>query len=357
MNIDLVVPSYNFRPNFVEKIRKIKIPSNVKIKYYIVIDNPKLEIPDIENIIFIKNEKNLGAHLSRNKGIDAGTGEWILFLDDDVEPDSKLIIEYCKKISENNAPGYIGRTNFPEPCNRFTQAVLDSDILTFFPLAETRDSMWWGVTANMIINRKAIGNIRFDNKFPKAGGGEDIDLCLKICKKENREFLTVPKANVNHGWWNDGKFSLKRFGRWAYGDSRLPSIHPKWKYYNFPNVAESIFLAILGLVIGYFSGFLEIWWVIMIPVSILFAEVFSEFIKLGFTKRWSILNSIIVVCIRGANDCGRLLGNLSRGRVHGILERFDYFCTGEAITHERKVAFFKMVMHLISIIMIITINP
>ena len=82
-----------------------------------------------------------------------------------------------------------------------------------------------------------------------------------------------------------------------------------------------------------------------------------EFIKLGFTKRWSILNSIIVVCIRGANDCGRLLGNLSRGRVHGILERFDYFCTGEAIAHERKIAFFKMVMHLISIIMIITINP
>ena len=349
MNIDLVIPSYNFSEHVISQIRKIEIPKDVKVKYYIVIDNPKLEVPDIDDIVLIKNKENLGAHLSRNVGIDAGENEWILFLDDDVEPEPNLIAKYCDKISEIKTPGYIGKTTFPEPCNRFTQAVVDSDILTFFPLAETRPSMWWGVTANMVINRKAMGNIRFDQGFPKAGGGEDIDLCLNICKKEKQEFLTMPEANVNHGWWNNGKFGLKRFGRWAYGDSRLTVLHPEWKYYNFPNVAESVLLGFIGSMLAYYLEYGELWWLLGVPFIIIFAEIFGEFIRLGLSKRWSLINSALVVAIRGTNDTGRLLGNLSRWRIHGIFERFDYFCTGESIKYERKMAFMKMTLHLASV--------
>ena len=355
MSIDVVIPSYNFNEKLIDRIKQIRIPEDVIVKYFIVIDNPALKLPEceIERITLIKNDENKGAHISRNVGIEAGNGEWILFLDDDIEPEPDLIMKYHDVIKENDALGYIGKTSFPDPCNRFTQAVMDSDILTFFPLAETRPSMWWGVTANMMINRKAMGDIRFDKRFPKAGGGEDIDLCLRICKRTDKEFLTAPEAMVSHGWWNRGKFGLKRFGRWAYGDSRLTVLHPELRYYNFPNVAEGMLLGFLGSILAYYLGHAELWFSLMIPCAILLADVFGEFIKLGLTKRWSLLNAALVVAIRGINDTGRLLGNLRRGRIHGILERFDYFCTGESIKYERKIASLKMVLHLASVTAVI----
>jgi GT2 family glycosyltransferase len=349
LSIDVVIPSYNFNEKLIDRIKKIRIPEGIIVKYFIVIDNPKLERPEIDGFVLIQNKENLGAHISRNVGIEAGKGEWILFLDDDIEPEPNLISKYYDIIKENDASGYIGKTSFPDPYNRFTQAVMDSDILTFFPLAETRPSMWWGVTANMIINRKAMGDIRFDKRFPKAGGGEDIDLCLRICKKEDNEFMTVPEAVVSHEWWNQGKFGLKRFGRWAYGDSRLTVLHPELRYYNFPNVAEGMLLGFLGSMLAHYLGHAELWWSLMIPCAILLADIFGEFVKLGLTKRWSLTNAALVTAIRGANDAGRLLGNLSRGRIHGVLERFDYFCTGESIKYERKIAFLKMILHLASV--------
>ena len=351
LSIDVVIPSYNFNEKLIDRIKQIRIPEGVIVKYFIVIDNPVLKLParEIEGITLIKNDENKGAHISRNVGIEAGNGEWILFLDDDIKPEPDLITKYYDMIKENDAPGYIGKTGFPDPCNRFTRAVVDSDILTFFSLAETRSSMWWGVTANMMINRKAMGDIRFDERFPKAGGGEDIDLCLRICKRTDKEFLTVPEAVVSHGWWNQGKFGLKRFGRWTYGDSRLTVLHPELRYYNFPNVVEGVLLGFLGSMLAYYLGHAELWWSLMIPCAILLADVFGEFIKLGLTKRWSLINAALVTAIRGANDAGRLLGNLSRGRIHGVLERFDYFCTGESIKYERKVASMKIILYVVSV--------
>ncbi len=45
--------------------------------YFLKLNNPK--------VIYLQNEKNLGGSLSRNRGIEASTGEYITFLDDDDE--------------------------------------------------------------------------------------------------------------------------------------------------------------------------------------------------------------------------------------------------------------------------------
>ena len=69
------------------------------------------------------------------------------------------------------------------------------------------------------------------------------------------------------------------------------------KYYNFPNVAEALFLGFLITILAYNLELLEIQMLLLVPAAILLGEVFSEFIKLGFTKRWSVFNSILVVFI------------------------------------------------------------
>ena len=45
--IDVVIPSYNFSEDLINRIRKIKTPKEIEIKYFIIIDNPVLKIPNI----------------------------------------------------------------------------------------------------------------------------------------------------------------------------------------------------------------------------------------------------------------------------------------------------------------------
>ncbi|GAG63789.1 unnamed protein product, partial [marine sediment metagenome] len=80
-----------------------------------------------------------------------------------------LLIKYINAIteSEKKIPGFVGITEFPEPINSFTKGVMASDILTFFPLAQDKEEMSWGVTANLLLNREAIGCFRFqEHVFP-----------------------------------------------------------------------------------------------------------------------------------------------------------------------------------------------
>ena len=101
---------------------------------------------------------------------------WILFLDDDIEPVDNLLEIYLDSISKygNDSPGFVGVTMFPSAMNNFTKGIIASQILTFFDLAKKVEKMPWGVTANLLVNRNIIGDIRFRNTFPKAGGGEDV---------------------------------------------------------------------------------------------------------------------------------------------------------------------------------------
>jgi hypothetical protein len=39
----------------------------------------------------------------------------------------------------------------------------------------------------------------------KSGGGEDVDLFLRIREKNHFRILRPSRARVNHPWWNDGK--------------------------------------------------------------------------------------------------------------------------------------------------------
>jgi hypothetical protein len=256
--------------------------------------------------------------------------------------------------ADKSAIGYFGVTKFPEPLNSFTKGVIASDILTFFPIAESVEDLSWGVTANLIIRRSALSYFRFQDIFPKFGGGEDIDLCLQIVNKTGQQFKAVPEAIVHHSWWMEGKRDYTRFMRWAFGDSRLPSMHPKHKYRNVPNVIETLLIGIIFfLLYGLVSGSYQLLLIVIIGITV--GEYLGEYTKLvtrGKTR--SPILALESVLIRGSNDFGRLKGNFSRGHLLGIGERFDYFCNGEHIRGERIWAIIKQLLYItISLILVI----
>ncbi len=354
IELDIIIPAYRLQPRYLLPILQLEVPDGLKTRFTIVADNPTVTIaPELKVILqeksaqLIVNKENMGAQESRNIGIDHTSGEWILFLDDDILPESSLLDAYFKWILGDSV-GYIGAagtTVFPKPINAFTNGVLASDILTFFDLPDHYQKMKWGVTANVLIRRSDLGQLRFSKEFPKFGGGEDIDLFIRVGIQTGKEFAALPAARVHHPWWNEGQRSYRRFFRWAFGDSLLPPKYSQHRYLNFPNVAET--LAIALLLIPLLIAFTGDWTFVLSLPAIVLAETFVEGIKLVRNKRkFNPALAAEVVLIRASNDLGRLWGNLSRMRPWAIMERFDYFCDGKHIGNERRWAAFKFLSFL-----------
>lgn len=96
--VSVVIPTYKRETKYLLRaINSIKNQTYKNTEIVIVDDNP----PDSEyrkstikfmkqysndpNVIYYINEKNMGGSLARNNGIEAATGEYITFLDDDDE--------------------------------------------------------------------------------------------------------------------------------------------------------------------------------------------------------------------------------------------------------------------------------
>ena len=328
-------------------------PHGMDVYYYIVIDNPKVQDPeslsfveDRENVKVLRNEGSLGAHASRNRGLNEGASDYALFLDDDVEPYPTLLQEYREAIEKySDAPGFVGSSTFPNPMNSFTRGTAASDILTFWAISGTRPELAWGITANLLVSRKAVGPIRFSPKFPKRGGGEDIDFCLNISARTGKLFRAAPKAIAHHPWWNSGSRQYRRFARWAYGDGQLPTLHRRYRYYNAPNMVETLLLVALVLIPTASFGLVSAGKVAVILLLVGLIEFVAEAVRLHFRQqRASPQTSIEATLVRISNDAGRTAGNLRRGHLLCFGERFDYFATGESIRYERKVAVPKFLL-------------
>ncbi len=350
LKIDVVIPSIRLDTEQLLSMLHINIPPDVELHYYVVSDNPSLSsmsmIHEGHPVDLIVNLKNLGAPLSRNVGMDIGTGDYIFFIDDDVTPSPDILYSYVSSIKdEPDAPGYVGPTKFPTPINSFTKGIRSSDILTFFDISLTRKWVAWGTTSNLLICRKKVGDIRFSSVFPIHGGGEDIDFCLRIIEKNNKWFKTVPNATVYHNWWKNGNRTYTRFFRWAFGDSRLPNMYPKSRYYNFPNMLETLFLGIIILVGLSLSGLFSLnsvgVWVGLVIISEFVVERLR--VKIRYPDS-SLMDSLEATLVRLSNDLGRLAGILRRRDIPGMFTRFDYFITKESIPFERKISLAKFIL-------------
>ena len=365
LSLDIVVPSARADIEKLQAITTLKVPKDLSVHFYFVIDKPDASEESIANhfngqaVTVIKNKTNLGAHLSRNMGFEAGSGEYVLFLDDDINVPPNLLEKYFEAIKKNSdVPGFVGPVSFPICINSHTQAAVASDILTFWDIAKQTPKLAWGITANLLVKRAAVGDIRFSSTFPKKGGGEDVDFCLRVVARYGAWFTSVPDAELLHPWWGQGKQQFKRFARWAYGDSPLPRLHPKYKFRNAPNYFETAFLLLVfaGIVNVLFNVSLG-WVLVWLPIA-LFLELVMDGLRMRFAgKNQTLLVSIQATAIRLSNDFGRIIGHLKRLHIFGITERFDYFMTGEHIQYERKVASLKFSAYIIlAIILFVSLN-
>jgi len=127
-----------------------------------------------------------GPAANRNYGASLAKGDWLIFIDDDCQPDSDILRHYKKAIEDYDFKVYEGRTYADRPKQRMDEES---------PLNEDGGHLW---SCNFMINKMFFYEIgRFNELFPYAAM-EDVELRERILDKTKIKFIY--SAGVLHTW-------------------------------------------------------------------------------------------------------------------------------------------------------------
>ena len=120
--VSVIIPTYNcgrYLACAIESVNRQKVDAEIILVDDASVDHTKEEVERLKRIVtcpinYIRNTKNLGVSLSRNKGLELAKGKYIAWLDaDDWWMEEKLIKQLKKLEQTNGIFCYAGR----ELCN------------------------------------------------------------------------------------------------------------------------------------------------------------------------------------------------------------------------------------------------
>lgn len=374
ITLDVVVPTYRVPLEGLSRILALPVPPGVTTQFTIICDRPgnaeaaavlaSLERAHADNpMVRIRtNDANRGAGPTRNHGLAESAADWVLFLDDDVVPDEGILAAYAAAIRAHpRATGFVGLSQLPPPSSARQAGVHLAGIAFFWGIARAnprQTELPWGVTANLCVRRPPPGALEFGDAFPKTGGGEDIDFCLRLRELVRRSdadsegFVAAPAAVITHPWWDGGRPALSHFGGWAWGDGHLIDLFPALTYRNLPDLCETLLglaLAGAGAVAVAVAASLvpslralerPAWQAVagLLAASVgcvagdLADDACKELVEepepacahLPLVTRCAALIEGLV--IRTVSEAGRMVGHASRGRLlPNVTRRFNWF--------------------------------
>ncbi|MCX7726456.1 MAG: glycosyltransferase [Chitinispirillaceae bacterium] len=193
--ISIIIPTFN-RCDFLEKClssikREITTSENVEI---IVVDDGSFLAYAKENksicerysAFYLKLDKNHGMAVARNRGVEICSGEWLVFIDDDIEVD---IGWYTTAISilKNISPDIVA---IEGKINAIGEGVWDREV------RNEKGNAY--LTCHLIVRRNIFEKSgRFDEVFEKKGPYcEDHELAARLLQWG--EIIFVEKLSVTH---------------------------------------------------------------------------------------------------------------------------------------------------------------
>ena len=366
LTLDVVVPTYRAQPERLAAILALPVPPGVSTQFTIICDRPgnaaaarvmaDLQAAHADNpfVRLRTNAANIGAGPSRNAGLAESAADWVLFLDDDVVPDAHILEAYAAAIATHpRATGFIGTSLLPPPTTARQAGVHIAGVAYFWGIAlanPTHTDLPWGVTANLCVRRPPPRTVEFNAAFPKTGGGEDIDFCLRARAATratvagSEGFVAAPAAIVTHPWWDGGVPAYSHFSGWSAGDGHLIDLFPDLCYSNVPDLAETLVLAAVAAVVA--GAAAAVGAASLTPVAVVAAvaaacvaaDVASEAVRQFVTEPaascahlpWHTRLAGVAqgILIRTLSEAGRLAGHASRGRAAAnFCRRFNWFGT------------------------------
>lgn len=352
--LDVIVPSYRVdNDDFLRRIALLRATSDVYVKFWFVVDNPKeehvkavkqlaIELNDAQLrvdgnyfINVIHYAENRGASYARNTGYNYTTADWVLFLDDDVIPDENILDAYIGALKRYpQAKVFVGLTELPEACNGWTEMLCACNVGYFYGIAKRMVHPSWGVTANLMVRgSRHNSTIQFKDIYPKTGGGEDIDFVYQF--KEwyrhlgRRITVGVPEAKAKHPWWNSGQTCYRQIAGWAWGDSLCISEWGGKTFLAFPNWIEhtTFILPPLAIYTGnLFAGLMAGLSVVLVEHAFKARNYFDD---AKIVSGGGLLQSLWVALGAGSvlsvQEMTRTAALVYRGSLYSLCRRVDWF--------------------------------
>jgi GT2 family glycosyltransferase len=251
--VSVVIVTYNSMPPLENCLRSIKAGINGTRLEIINVDNSSIDgstemvrkyFPDAK---IIRNERNVGFGRACNLAAESASGDYLLFLNPDLEVDKNAIerlLDVCRR--QERVGTAVGRMRFPDgtfqaTCRRYPEfnnmlfsrgsvvsrlvngngqyTLPDYDAVTPVPAA---------AGTMMMIRRKLFREIGgFDTRFFMFM--EDVDLCLRLGLLGYRNYF-VPDAGAVHLWGRGSR--VGKFRRNLYHHINV------WRYFmkHHPNI-------------------------------------------------------------------------------------------------------------------------
>jgi glycosyltransferase involved in cell wall biosynthesis len=284
----------------------------------------------------VRNSENRGASYARNTGYNYSTADWVLFLDDDVIPQSEILDAYHGAILRYpDGKVYVGQTKLPEACGIWTQMLCTCNVGYFYGIAKEMVHPSRGVTANLMVRGSRFNStIQFKTIYPRTGGGEDIDFVyqFKVWYKNLKRRVTVgvPEAIVTHPWWNSGNLCYGQISGWAVGDSLCITEWPEKTFLAFPNWVECIVFGLIPMTMvtgKVFVGTATILGVVILEHSIKSARYMGSACEVTGSNNpfYNIFVALGAGSVLSAQELTRVASLIRRGSFYSICCRVDWF--------------------------------
>ena len=216
--VSIIMPSYN-TARFISKTIESVLEQTYKNWELLIVDDCSTDNTDEivskyddERIIYLKNKKNSGAAVSRNKALKNAKGKWIAFLDsDDLWYPTKLE-EQIKYMKKNKY--FFSYTSYEE----IDENDVTNGVKVTGPKKITKMGMYcycWPGCLTVMYDAEKIGKIQIAD----IKKNNDYAMWLKVIKKENcyhydkvlAQYRKRSGSISNHGYLKLVKWHYKLF--------------------------------------------------------------------------------------------------------------------------------------------------
>ncbi len=213
--VSIIMPSYNTGKYIAESLQSV-LNQTYENWELLIVDDHSTDDTDVviglfhdERIRYIKNERNLGAAVSRNVALRLAKGRWIAFLDsDDLWVPEKLEKQINYMLERNCAFSYSIYEEIDESSNSL-------DIYVSGPKRITKIGMFnycWPGCLTVIYDANKIGLIQIKD----IKKNNDYAMWLKVCEKADCYFFPECLAKYRRRNGSISRNSIKTLVGWHY---------------------------------------------------------------------------------------------------------------------------------------------